>query len=105
MKTYRGLYVVAGGIRRLTFEALDVADATAIAARWGVGVEGEANTTLPQDAVIPEAYNLATACRLLGGVSRGTIYRWLHLERLERVPDTARVLITRKSLERCAAGL
>lgn len=54
----------------------------------------------PQATPQVEHYPLATACQLLGGVSRSTIYRELHMGLLERVPHTRRVLITRDSIER-----
>lgn len=47
---------------------------------------------------IPEAYDLPEAQKLLGGVSRSTIYRDVHKGLLNRVPGTRRVLITRKSI-------
>lgn len=51
-------------------------------------------------AAPPVAYNIKDACRMLGGIKRATIYRWLHSGRLSKIPDVGRVLITRKSIER-----
>ena len=46
-----------------------------------------------------KAYNAKDACRLLGGVSQKTLWRWCALRYLERVPNTRKVLITRQSIE------
>lgn len=54
------------------------------------------NTSEP----LPESYELPDAQKLLGNVSRSTIYREVHRGLLDRVPHTRRVLITRESIER-----
>lgn len=57
-----------------------------------------ARTTAPE--LLPESYELPVAQKLLGGISRSTIYRDVHRGLLDRVPHTRRVLITRESIER-----
>lgn len=104
MKRYMGIYIVAGTIRRMTFEATDLEDARQQADKWGVGVEGEAVDVEPVHPTEPTAFNLEDAKRLLGGIGRSTIYQMLYDGRLERVPGVRRVLITRRSIERAAAG-
>lgn len=103
MTNYSGVFVLNGSIRRIVFEASSQAEAEEMAKKWNVGIEGVAqivNTPAP----IPEAYDAKTACKLLGGVSRQTLYRDLVVGLLQRVPHTRRVLITRKSLERRIYG-
>lgn len=104
LKRFSAVYVSDTEIRRLTFEAKDEAEAKRLATKWGVGIEGETNHT-ETPTPLPEAYDQETARRLLGGISRTTLYAELCLGRLERVPDIRRVLITRRSLERrCGAN-
>lgn len=103
LKKYSGIYVAAGEIRRVVYEAKDVTEAKEFAARWGVGIEGEA-TAFPghSPAPVPEAYAEKTARYLLGGISRTTLYAELAMGRLKRLPGTRRVLVTRRSIEhRC----
>lgn len=102
MTRYAGIFIVAGAVRRLRFEAASPEEANELALKWGVGVEGEAADTSTVAAAQPEAYDLPTARRVLGNVSRSTIYRWLLLGELERLPSIGKVLITRQSIERRA---
>ena len=82
----------------MTFEARNIDEAHALAARWGAGLEGEvARGEAPE---LPVAYGMAKARQLLGGVSRSQVYVWLTLGLLERLPSTRRVLITRESIEK-----
>lgn len=101
LKKYSGIYVAAGEIRRVVYEAKDIAEARELAAKWGVGIEGEA-TAFPGDspAPLPEAYDEKTARYLLGGISRTTLYAELATGRLQRLAGTRRVLVTRRSIER-----
>ncbi len=103
MKRFSAVYIAGGAARRMTFEAEDLDDARAQAGKWGVGVEGEAPETGAVKTALPEAYDLKTASTLLGGVCRYTIWKWLTLGKLERVPDIRRVLITRRSIEALGA--
>jgi hypothetical protein len=102
MKLFTGIYVVAGAVRRMTFEAESPQEAQKLAAPWGVGVEGETQVLAEAETTLPEAYDLKTTCRLLGNISPSTIYREVAVGGLERVPNSRRILITRKSIEsRC----
>jgi hypothetical protein len=104
VKKFSGIYVLAGTIRRVIFEATDAAEALTLATGWNLGLEGEAPAGPDCEgaaAPVPELYDLETSRRLLGGVSRGTIYRWLLIGKLERDPDSRKVLLTRRSIERC----
>ncbi len=100
MKRFSGVYIVGGGVRRVILEAEHLEEARQVAQRWAVGIEGEAPDRPLPKPVEPEAFNLDDTRRLLGGVSRATIYRWCWEGRLQRVPNTGRLLITRKSIER-----
>lgn len=98
---YSAITPIAGEIRRLFFEANDIEEARRIAAGCNAGLEGEAKQPgLPP----PIAFKLSEAQQLLGGISKGTIYNWLAVGKLDRVSGTSRVLVTRKSIERVAAG-
>lgn len=100
MTLYTGLYTREGRIHRMTFEAVNDETAASLAREWNVGLEGK--TELPnvkEPLPLPESYPLEVAQKLLGGVSRSTIYREIHLGLLDRVPNTRRVLITRQSIE------
>lgn len=103
MNRYSGVYIVGGAVRNMEFEADDEADAKSRAVQWGVGLTGPAASRDRAAPPVPEAFDLKDTCRLLGNVSRATIYRWLARGLLERVKDTEKVLITRKSIERKAA--
>jgi len=101
LKRFSGVFVVGSEIRRLSFDAKDVDEARGICTKWGVGLEGESATLDPTPKMqAPVAYDTATACRLLGGISRTTLYKWLSLGYVCRVPATRRFLITRESIER-----
>lgn len=97
MKLFSGMFAVRGTVRKITFEAECLEEARELAARWGVGVEGE---TAAANSATPEAYDLKTTCRLLGGVSASTIYREIAVGRLHRVAGSRRILITRESIEK-----
>jgi hypothetical protein len=103
MKRFSAVYIANGSARHMTFEAEDLNDAQQQAAKWGAGVEGETGDTAPATTALPEAYDLPTTRRLLGNVSERTIYRWLVTGELQRIPESRRVLVTRRSLERFAA--
>ncbi len=101
---YSAIIPIDGRIRRITFEAADEEDARLLAAKCGAGIEGPAAQpgVLPATPGTPEplAYDAQTACKLLGGVSYTTLWRWVARGELDRVSGTRHVLITRKSLER-----
>ncbi len=101
LKKFSGIYVAAGEIRRVVYEAKDIAEARQLASQWGVGIEGEA-VTFPGEAPspLPVAYDEKTARYLLGGISRTTLYAELAIGRLQRLSGTRRVLVTRRSIER-----
>ena len=50
--------------------------------------------------VTPEAFDVASACHIMGDISRTTLYRLLLRGKLERLPATRKVLVTRRSIER-----
>lgn len=100
MKTFTGLYIVGGAVRRLTLEAESMEEARSIAAGWGVGIDGEADSRACSPPPIPEAYAEKEARRLLGEVSRTTLYRMLIRGDVERISGTRKVLVTRASIER-----
>lgn len=104
MPRWCAIVPVQGELRRIFYDAPDNAQARLIAAACNAGLEGEAHTPNPAPAEAPHAYGLQKARELLGGISRATVYNWLAVGRLERVPETRRVLITRSSLERAVAG-
>jgi hypothetical protein len=104
MKRFAALFIFAGGIRRMTFDAIDIKEAETIGLEWGVGVEGEADEIGPVKPIVPEAFNLEDTRRLLGGIGRTLVYEMLNDGRLERVPQVRRLLVTRKSIVRCANG-
>jgi hypothetical protein len=97
MTTYSAVYPVAGALRRMWFEAQDENEARDFCVRCGAGLEGEA-ARKQEKIPTPEYYDAETACRLLGGISRTTLWKELALENLERVPNTRRVLVTRASI-------
>lgn len=103
LETYSAVTVEAGRVRRLWFEAPDAQAAQAFCVRIGAGFQGPA--ARPADtAPAPEAYDKKTACKMLGGLSESTLYRLLATGKLERLPGTWRVLVTRSSLERYCRG-
>lgn len=100
---FSAVHVVQGEMRRVFFEAIDDQEARELCVRWGCGLEGKSTRPEPGRESVPEAYDQETACRLLGGISKSTLYRELQDGKLERVPGTRRILVTRSSLEaRCA---
>lgn len=104
LKRYNGIHVFNGMVRRLTFEAATPEEAQQLAAKWEVGVEGEAPEAGAVKSALPEAYDLKTTRQLLGGVSERTVWRWLICGDLQRIPGVRRVLVTRRSIERFSAG-
>lgn len=102
LRLWSAIYVANGVLHRMNFEAGNEAEAREFAIRCGAGLAGEATRSESRSEPLPVAYDAKTARRLLGGVSRSSLYKELVLGRLERVPGTRRVLITRSSLEqRC----
>jgi len=105
---FRGSFVSTGEIRRVLFEARDLNEAIELAHSWNVGVEFEVPGGWGGYESKPEAeceaYSLKEACRLLGGVSPITVYRWVVQKKLDRVPATRKVLITRRSIQRLVAS-
>lgn len=104
MKRFSAVYLAGGSARRMTFEAETIEEARTLAAGWNVGVEGETVETGAVAAALPEAYDLETTRRLLGGIGRSTVFEMLWAGKLERVPHIRRTLVTRRSIERLAAG-
>ena len=100
LQTYSAVFIVEGTTRKMTYEARDLAEAKALASKWGAGVMGEVAAPGEVAAILPQAYPWREAARQLGGVSRSQIYNWLSLGRLQRLPSTRRVLITRESVEK-----
>jgi hypothetical protein len=102
MISYQAIFVTNGMIRRVTFEAMNQEEAQQLAALWGCGLEGEAKqpSKMPIAPTLPEAYEEPVARQLLGNISRTTLYRLLVRGKLERVKDTRKVLVTRRSIER-----
>ncbi len=94
--TFAALVPLAGKARRITFDADDSADALGVAVACGAILDGEA--IKPEDQK-PIAYDLPTTRRLLGNVSRGTIYNWSAVGRIERVPNLRTILFTAKSVD------
>lgn len=100
LRSFAGLFIKDARTRRVVIEAESLEEATEIAKGWNVGITEEVVGEIAPDNVLPEAYDEKTARRLLGGISRSTLYAWLVTGELERVPDTRRVLVTRSSIER-----
>ena len=102
LRRYRAIYLAESCIRNVTFEALCLEEAKHLAAGWGFGLEGEV-TEEPHrpkgNTVAPEAFDVASACRIMGDISRTTLYRLLLRGKLERLPATRKVLVTRRSIE------
>ncbi len=103
LRKFSGIYVAGGEIRRVVLEARDMEEAKLLAAKWGVGIEGEAVAfTGDCPPLLPVAYDEKTSRYLLGGISRTTLYAELATGRLQRLSGTRRVLVTRQSIEqRC----
>lgn len=104
LTTYSAVLVDAGQIRRLWFECDNEENAHAFCIRVGAGYEGRSTTPESQVAPPPEAYDERTTRELLGGISKSTLYRLLATGKLDRVPGTWRVLVTRRSVERLAGA-
>jgi hypothetical protein len=100
VKTFSAIRAANGRLRRLWLEAADETEAHELCLRIDAGLEGEAQRPESAAPLLPEAYDARTARRLLGGISRSSLYKELILGNLERVGGTRRVLITRESLER-----
>jgi hypothetical protein len=109
MTKYAGVFVTAGGVRQITFEAENAEEAKQLAQRWGVGVTGEAREHAAEVREEPQSYDEKTAGVLITGnpekpLSRASLYRLVAVGSLTRVPSTRRFLITRKSLEAYCSG-
>lgn len=100
MREYAALVPVAGRLVRIHFDALDERDALNVAMACNGGLAPDSGEPVVPG---PVAYDVQKARELLGGISRATVYAWLAVGRLERVPGTRRVLITRTSIERVAS--
>jgi len=103
MKRFQAIYLMQASIRKITFEALNLDEAQRLATLWGFGLEGEATEERASDARRPlaaEAFDVSSACKVLGDISRTTLYRLLLRGQLERLPATRKVLVTRRSIER-----
>ena len=103
LRRYRAIYVAEASVRNVTFEALSLEEARRLATGWGFGLEGEVTeeNSRPQcNAAAPEAFDVTSACRIMGNISRTTLYRLLIRGKLERLPATRKVLVTRRSIER-----
>jgi hypothetical protein len=81
------------------FEAADEAEARKFCVRWGSGLEGKSTRPELAEEPLPEAYDEKTARQMLGGISKSTLYREIQDGKLERLPGTRRILVTRSSLE------
>jgi hypothetical protein len=99
LKTYSAVYLDSGAVRHLWFEAEGPAQAREKCLQWSAGLEGEANRPAA-DSPLPAAYDATTSRRLLGNISRTSLYRMLIRGDLERLPHNRRLLITRSSIER-----
>jgi hypothetical protein len=105
MHIFSAICVDEGDIRRIWFEAENRELAHTFCRRKGFGFDGTASplptfATSEDQGPLPEAYDEKTARRMLGGISLATLYRWLEEEKVERVPNTRRLLVTRQSIER-----
>lgn len=98
LDTYAAVHVVGGEIRRVWLEAPGEPDAREFCRAHNLGYVG------PQDRPdraepAPEAYDEKAARKILGGISRATLYRMLIRGDIARLPGR-RLLVTRSSLER-----
>lgn len=98
MREYSAMVPVGGRLVRIHFDATDERDALNVAIACNGGLVPGGGEPVQE----PVAYDVKKVRELLGGVSRATVYAWLAVGRLERVPGTRRVLVTRTSLERAA---
>ena len=99
LKIWGAICIHDGETRRLIVEAANEAEARAMCLQLGVGFDGPASRGVAPSPPMPEAYDQGTARRLLGGISRTSLYKELILGTLKRVPGTRRVLVTRSSIE------
>ena len=100
LRRYRAIYLAGSCIRNVTFEALCLDEAKRLAAGWGFGLEGEApeeRQRAQHNTVAPEAFDVASACRIMGDIFRTTLYRLLIRGKLERLPATRKVLVATQS--------
>jgi len=105
-KRYSAVGVVDAGIRRIIFEATGAEEARMLAQKWGFGLEGEiqAEPMISMSNQVEQmAYDTQTACEILGGISRTSLYRLLWAGELKRLRGTRKVLITRESISRYCA--
>ncbi|HTH46789.1 MAG TPA: hypothetical protein VMB21_04710 [Candidatus Limnocylindria bacterium] len=106
MNRFEAIYLIDGSIRRIAFEAENTEEAQRLAAKLGFGLIGDAHeeSILPQEQPVdPKAYDSTNARRLLGGISRTSLYRLLARGKLDRLPDTRKILVTRASIDRYCA--
>lgn len=103
LRRFSGVYLKAGQMRRITFEAADLEDARQQAEHWGVGVEGEAGPIQPPSTVEKQTYTMEEVMATLQ-VSRTTVKRLLWRRKLKRIAGVRKVLVTRQSLEEYSAG-
>lgn len=102
--TYAAVYITSGSVRNVTFEAQSEQEAQTLAEKWGMGVTGPARVGPPVAPFLPAAYDISKAGVMLSGninkpLSRSSIRRLLDAGKLSRLPGTARLLITRESIE------
>lgn len=99
LKKFSGIYVAAGEIRRVVYEAKDITEAKLLASKWGVGIEGETVAFSGESPPpLPEVSNEKTARYLLGGISHTTLYAELATGRLQRIAGTRRSIESRCEL-------
>lgn len=89
--------------------ALDEVEARAFSKQNGLGFHGAyaggpSNQAPNKQLSEPKAVDVAGACRLLGGVARSHVESLIHRGLLDRLPDTRRVLVTMKSINRYVDG-
>lgn len=99
LPTYAAVRVVSGSIRRLWFEATGEPEAREFCASVNAGYEGPADRP-ENNEPLPNSYPEDVARRLLGGISRSSLYRMVIRGDVDREPGTRRLLITRTSIER-----
>ena len=104
IRKYAAIYVTGdAGIRRITFDAVSAEEAQAFAVRHGFGFEGEAVAEVSRPSILQkpqkEAYNSVDTRTKLGDISRKKLYALLVTGKLKRLPDTRRVMVTKKSIE------
>ena len=55
MKTYDGIYVFDGTIRRIKYEAIEEVEARRLAVQWGIGVDQESVSEMRSHVIPPVA--------------------------------------------------